>query len=104
MKRLALCVCLLFVAGMVATSLSSLLAEGKSHPVNGEVVSVDLQGKTLTVKNEKGENMTAPVMGKALDSLKTLKVGDKVILTCLDNEKGEHQGITAIKVATEPGK
>jgi len=28
-----------------------------------------------------------------------LRCGEKIICTCLDDEKGAHQGVTAIKVA-----
>jgi len=104
MRNLALLVCALFVATLMVAPVSSLLAAGKSHIVNAEVVSVDLEGKKLTIKDEKGENKTAPVMGKALETLKTLKAGDKVTLTCMDNEKGEHEGITEIKIATADKK
>jgi len=104
MKRLAFFVCALFVAAVVAAPVAAVFAGEKTHEVKGEVVSVDLEGKTLTFKDETGQNKTAPAMGKAIDSLKTLKAGDKVILICTDNEKGEHQGISAIKIAKEPGK
>jgi hypothetical protein len=66
--------------------------------VKGEVVSVDLTAKTLTFKDDAGTSKTVPATGKALDSLKTLKAGDKVVLTCTDNDKGEHQGVSAIKI------
>src|SRR2546426_10684552 len=100
MKRFAWLMCALLVAGMMVAPVTALLAAGKTHDMTTVVVSVDLEGKTLTIKDEKGENKTAPVMGKAVDMLKMLKAGDKVTLTCQDNEKGEHQGITAIKMTT----
>ena len=95
MKRFAL---LLVLA--VALAFGSAFANapaGKTHDMNAQVVSVDLQAKTLTIKGEDGENHTAPVMGKALDVLPTLKAGDNVSVTCKDNDKGEHEGVTAIK-------
>ncbi|PYQ10221.1 MAG: hypothetical protein DMH00_11670 [Acidobacteria bacterium] len=104
MKRLAMLVCAFFVTAVMVAPLTALLAAEKTHDLKGEVVSVDLQGKMLTFKTETGESKTSPVMGKALDALKTLKAGDKVILTCTDTETGEHQGISAIKIAKEPGK
>jgi hypothetical protein len=61
-----------------------------------------MEAKTVTIKDDKGEPKTAPVMGKAIESLKTLKAGDMVTLTCQDNEKGEHEGVTAIKMAKAP--
>jgi len=99
MKTPAVKVCALVVAALILASVAPLLAAGKTHEMKGEVVSVDLTGKMLTFKDEKGENKTAPVLGNAADMLKTLKAGDKITLTCQDNEKGEHQGISAIKMA-----
>jgi hypothetical protein len=98
MKKVAAVTCALFVLALAAGMISSVVAADKTHEVKGEVVSVDLQGKMLTFKDDTGANKTAPVTGKGLDTLKTLKAGDKVTLTCTDNEKGEHQGISAIKV------
>jgi hypothetical protein len=97
MRKVAMLVCLCFmVAALVAPAL---LAAGKTHDMKGTVVSVDVAGKMLTVKDEKGESKTAPVLGDAVKMLGSLKAGDKVTLTCQDNEKGEHTGITAIKIS-----
>ena len=104
MRRVAWLVCLLFVVGVVMGNLAPVFAGEKTHEMKAQVVSVDLEGKKLTIKDEKGENKTAPVMGKAIDSLKTLKAGDWVVLTCMDNEKGEHQGISEIKMAPPVAK
>ncbi len=100
MRKVALLVCMLFVVAL----MSPLMAGAKTHGVKGEVVSVDLEGKKITFKDDKGQEQTAPVMGKALDVLKNLKAGDKVELTCTDNEKGEHEGISAIKMMKEGAK
>ena len=72
-------------------------AMGKTHDEKAEVVSVDTAAKTITIKDEKGESHTAPLLGKALDEAKSLKAGDKVSVTCKDKETGEHEGVTAIK-------
>ncbi len=71
----------------------------KTHVVAAEVVSADATAKTITIKDEKGQTQTVPVLGKAVNSLKTVKAGEKVSLTCEDNAKGEHTGIIAIKAA-----
>jgi Cu/Ag efflux protein CusF len=97
MKRLAAVVCAVFVAALVLGVVSPALAAGKTHQVKATVVSIDLEGKKITIKDEKGEEKTAPVMDKAVDEMKNLKAGDKVTLTCHDNDKGEHEGVTAIK-------
>lgn len=68
----------------------------KTHEVTAEVVSVDLTKKTLTIKGEK-ENMVVPVLdSKALDSLKDVKAGDTLKLTCKDDAKGAHLGVVAV--------
>jgi hypothetical protein len=71
----------------------------KSHVVDAEVVSADAAAKTITVKIN-GEDKTVPVHGKATTRLSSLKAGEKVALTCVDNAQGEHQYVSAIKVET----
>jgi len=99
MKKVALLICAVFVAGLVLGAVTPVLAAGKTHDLTATVVSVDTENKKLTFKDEKGEEKSAPVMGKAIDDLKTIHAGDKVTLTCTDSDKGEHLGISAIKVA-----
>jgi hypothetical protein len=116
MKKFALLLSLVFVAGVVAVRADEAKpaakataaekaapAAAKSHDVTAEVVSVDAAKNTITLKGEK-ENHTAPVEGKAVAALKTVKAGDKVTVTCRDNEKGEHQAVTAIAPAKAAAK
>ncbi len=122
MKKFALLLSLVFVAGVavadeakkpeapkapvkVAAAKSEAKADtakvaeaGKTHEVTAEVVSVDAEKSTITIKGEK-ENKTAPVDAKAAGALKTVKAGDKVTLTCWDNAKGEHVKVVAIAPA-----
>src|SRR5437762_1152833 len=72
-------------------------AASKTHVVEGEVVSADATAKTITVKVA-GEDKTVPVHGKAAARLSSLKAGEKVALTCVDNATGEHQYVSGIKV------
>jgi len=75
-------------------------AKTKRHKFDAEVVSVDVEKKTLTYKAE-GAEKTAPVGSMAIYGLKKLKAGDKVVLTCKDDAaSGEHQAISAIRMAT----
>jgi 3-isopropylmalate dehydratase small subunit len=104
MKKLAALLCGLFVLAVLAAPVSVAIAAEKTHDVKGTVVSVDLTANTLTFKDDTGQNKTVPALGKAIDSLKTLKAGDNVTLTCTDNEKGEHQGISKIKVEKPPAQ
>ena len=72
----------------------------KTHTVEAEVVSTDATAKTLTIKADP-TNKTVPVEGAAITSLKDLKSGDKVKLTCRDNDKGEHQAVTKIEKSSK---
>ena len=102
MRKLALWVCAVMIAGLALGQATSLVASGKTHDMKGTVVSMDLEGKKLTFKDESGTSITAAVLGKAVDSLKTLKAGEAITITCQDNEKGDHEGISAIKVEKAP--
>jgi hypothetical protein len=73
----------------------------KTHEVQAEIVAVDAQAKTLTIKGEK-ENKTVPVDEKALAQIKDLKPGQKATLICRDNEKGEHVAVAGVKTAAKP--
>jgi len=84
-------------ASASAKSAAPAKAASKTHVVEGEVVSADATAKTITVKVA-GEDKTVPVHGKAAARLSSLKAGEKVALTCVDNEKGEHQYVSGIKV------
>jgi Cu/Ag efflux protein CusF len=97
MRKTAVLVGALFLAGLILGVLPAM-AGMKTHQVKAEVVSIDVEGKKLTIKDEAGETKTAPVSESAVATLKTLKTGDHVTLTCEDNEKGEHQSVKAINV------
>jgi hypothetical protein len=102
-KTAVLLAALLAVAGIAAAAQAKAPAKPmtKTHVVQAEVVSTDVAAKTITIKTEQGES-TAKVEGAALTSLKTLKAGEKVKLTCRDNEKGEHEAITHVVVEKAP--
>ena len=115
MKKLTLLLCALFIVAGVASASQATApatpakpaakaepAVAKTHVVEAEVVSMDVAAKTLTIKGE--PNMTMPVEGAAVEHLKALKMGEKVKLTCRDNDKGEHQAITHITVEKAPVK
>jgi len=103
MKNFALFVSLLLVAGAPKVQADA----AKSHDTTVEFVSADSVKKTVTIKSEDGKEKTVPVEGKAdLTVYQITKVtkgrikpGDKITVTCRDNEKGEHQAITAIVAA-----
>jgi len=85
-------------AAAAKVEAKAVAEKGKTHEVTAEVVSVDAEKSTITIKGEK-ENKTAPVDAKAAASLKTVKAGDHVTLTCWDNAKGEHEKVIAIAPA-----
>jgi Cu/Ag efflux protein CusF len=107
MKKLALLPLALFVVASVASASQApapaapaAKAAVKTHIVEAEVVSADVTAKTLTIKGD--PNKTVPVDAAAAASLKTLKAGEKVKLTCRDNDKGEHEAVTQITVEKAP--
>jgi Cu/Ag efflux protein CusF len=112
MKKTALLLCALFVVAAVAVAAQATAPAkpaapaAKTHVVEAEVVSADAVAKTLTVKAEKAEKgeMTMKVDAVAAEHLKTLKAGEKVKLTCRDNDKGEHEAISHITVEKAPVK
>src|SRR5436309_10555672 len=98
MKRAAILLCAILAVGLVFAGMEKeQKSMGKSHKMTVELVSVDMEAKTITVKDEKGETQTAPLLGKTIEAVKNYKVGDKLVVTCQDNEKGEHQGVTHIE-------
>jgi hypothetical protein len=88
-------------AGLLVATNAAVLPD-KSHKATVEFVSADANAKTITIKAEDGTEKTVPVEGKALEALKDLKAGDKIDLTCRDNDAGEHQAISEIAKAKAP--
>ena len=74
-------------------------AAEKTKTIDAEVVAADATGKTLTIKGD--PNKTLAVDASAVGSLKDLKSGDKVKLTCRQNDMGEAQAITKITKETK---
>jgi Cu/Ag efflux protein CusF len=108
MKKLALLLPALLVVAVVASASQAAApakpakaAAAKTHVVEAEVVSADATAKTLTIKGENGDK-TMPVDAAAAAHLKTLKAGEKVKLTCRDNEKGEREEVGG-KSGPRPG-
>jgi hypothetical protein len=102
MKLFSILMCALFVVGMVPGQVTPLLAGDSKHDLSAEVVSVDVEGKNITIKDTEGNEITMPVMGDAIETLDTLTAGDKVILTCEDDQNGEHMGIVSIDTGKTP--
>lgn len=101
MRKIATLAALAVIAGLlVASAAPALAGAGKTHKENAEVVSVDVQAKTITIKDAKGEVHTAPVMGDAVAQLSKVSAGEKITLTCQDDEKGAHQGVVGIQKTT----
>jgi len=99
MTRVAVLMVAVLMVGMLLIQVAPAVAIGKTHDVKGTVVAVNVEGKTITFKDDSGASVTAPVLDPAAGSLKNVKAGEYVTLTCQDNEKGEHEGITRIQAA-----
>jgi translation initiation factor IF-1 len=101
MKKFALLLSLALVAGAASADekVAASDKDSKSHKTTATVVSTDTAKNTITIKGEDGAEKTAPVEGKALASLKTVKAGDKVTVTCRDDAAGAHQAVTEIAPA-----
>ncbi len=113
MKNMALLLSALLIAGVASAAQTTTTAKPatakpaatksaavkpatvKTHDVEAEVVSADTKASTLTIKGEK-ENAILKVDASAASQLKAVKAGEKVTLTCRDNDKGEHEAITHI--------
>ena len=97
MKKLHLLLAVLAVVALVA---APVFAEGakKHHDVQVTVVSVDPAAKTMTIKGPDGAQKTVPVTGEAINKCKSVKPGETITITCQDNEKGEHEAISDIKM------
>ena len=100
MKTLHRLFTVLAVVALVAAPLSSTFAAGgkKTHDVEVTVVSVNPDGKTMTIKGPDGAEKTVPVTGNAISKLKSVQPGQTVTVTCTDKENGEHEAISDIKM------
>ncbi len=112
MKKFALLSSFLLVATVASAAPAKSTHHSKSHDsakvaakaaagaeVSAEVVSVDAAKKTVTFKNDKGETLTWPAEGAAVDSLKMLKAGEKVAITYSVDAAGAPKAIIAVKAA-----
>ena len=99
MKTLVRLCTVLAIVAMVAAPMSSAFAGGKkTHDVQVTVVSVNADGKTMTIKGPDGAEKTVPVTGQAIGKMKSVQPGQTVTVVCQDNEKGEHEAISDIKM------
>lgn len=109
MKKFALLSSFLLVATVASAAptthhskshdAAKVAAKGEGASVSAEVVSVDAAKKTVTFKNDKGETLTWPAEGAAVDSLKTLKAGEKVAISYSVDANGAPKAIIAVKTA-----
>lgn len=97
MTRVGVLMVAVLMVGMLLVQVAPAGATGKTHDLKGTIVSVNVEGKTITFKDDTGANLSATVLDVAAGSLKNVKAGDHVTLTCQDNEKGEHEGIARIQ-------
>ena len=101
MKRIAILLASVLLVGVVCLpAICAEMAKAKTHDMTVEFVSFDAKAKTITFKTPEGQK-SAPVAETAVASLAHLKAGDKITITCTDNEAGEHQAISMVKPAME---
>jgi hypothetical protein len=82
----------------MAASGAVLAAKGHDHEVSAEFVSFDAETNMLTFKSD-GAEKQAPVMESAVAAMAEMKAGDAIVLTCTDDENGEHKGVSKVKRA-----
>lgn len=101
MRRFASVAVILLFAAVPLVLAEEAKGEAKSHDVTMTLVSMDLEQSTVTLKGADGKDVTVPVKGEALASLKSKKVkaGDSVIATCQDDAEGNHEAVTDLKPA-----
>ena len=107
MKLKSVLMGVLVIAALAAAPMGSAVAgeATKHHNLTATIVSMDEKAKTITFTTDNGEQKTAPVIGKAISELKSVKAGEKVTLTCTDKATGEHEGVSDIHaVATASAK
>ncbi len=100
----------LIAALFVMSFASPTIAKEKMIVLKGSVVSVDAAGKTLTVKEKKGEvtiawdQATKVTMGKEKKAFEDLKAGDKVLVRYHEKEGKAVANSIAITKAPAPMK
>jgi hypothetical protein len=97
MKKASLLLMVVLVLGLCA--LPAVSGEGESHELTVEFVAFDAKAKTVTFINDAEEEMTVPVLASAMGDFKSMEDGDLVVLTCADDENGEHLGVSKAKQA-----
>jgi ubiquitin len=99
MKKLAclLCMALAFSLTISGIVMAAGKPSNKSEKLTAEIVSVDPMAKTITIKDDKGENKTMTAAHSAAKYIRDLKPGDKAVLTCRQDDKGV-QTISGFKI------
>jgi len=80
-KNTLLLICVLVLCGIITFSF----AQSKPVIVKGKVVSIDTKGKTFTIQQPNGENIT---LGATLKQLNKVKVGETFVVTTRVTKKG----------------
>ena len=86
----------LLFAGLVTSSLA-VAGMMKQHDEHMVFVSADTAKKSVTLKGGDGKESSGPLLNDAaVKAVAMFKAGDKVVVTCDDNDKGEHVGVSRI--------
>lgn len=87
-----------FAMALVTLPLAAMAGGFQYHDVTATFVSADTKSNNFVIRFDDGSTSSGMAEGSAAKMLGSLKAGDKVSVTCKDNDKGEHLSATAIKV------
>ena len=88
------------VVALLGSGIATVIAtEGTQHDLTVQFVSFDSKAMKVTFKNDAGEQNTVSVMESAANDFNDVKTGERVTLTCDDDDNGEHLGVSKAKRA-----
>ncbi len=100
MNRLISMFCALLVLSLTLGSAVVAVGKstGKTEKITAEIVSTEALAKKITIKSDNGKDTTAEATNQAAFLIRDLKPGDKAVLTCLLDDKGDIAEITHFKI------
>ncbi len=100
MNRLTTMFCALLVLSLMLGSAVVAVGKsaGKTEKITAEIVSIDALAKKITIKSDNGKDTTAEAANQAAFLIRDLNPGDKAVLTCVLNDKGDIAKITHFKI------
>jgi hypothetical protein len=90
---------LAFVVGAAAAQGDEVVLKDGRKTYTVEVISADTTAKTLTIRDDGGPS-TLLVEDPAMDTLRTVRPGDRITIATRDGYTGRHRAVTAIVSGT----